>query len=65
MLLDSDLYNNYFINNKNIYLFGDNYNKVLDKIISNRVSNLGDASYNLVVDNDIKHLSDKLCQVLK
>lgn len=66
LLLNSNLCNDYFIDNKNIYLFSlDSFQKKFNKIISNRVCNLGLDSYNLVKDNTFEKIADKLCKLLK
>lgn len=66
LLLNSDLCDDYFIDNKNIYLFNlDNFIKKINKIIKNRVCNLGNEGYNLIKDNTFEKISDKFCKLLK
>lgn len=66
LLLSSELCNDYFIDNKNAYLFNtQNLIKKFNRIISNRVCNLGIEGYNLVKSNTFINLADKFCKLLK
>lgn len=66
LLLDSELCNDFFIDNKNIYLFSlNNFEKKFNRIIKNRVCNLGVEGYNLVKENTFKKTADKFCKLLK
>lgn len=66
LLLNSKLYSDYFVDNKNIYLFDSNdILKKFNKIISNRVSNLGGEGYNLICNNNFKEIADKFCKLIK
>lgn len=66
LLLNSNLCNDYFVDNKNIYLFNlDNFEKKYNKIIKNRVSNLGINGYELIKNNDFEGIADKFCKLLK
>lgn len=66
LLLDSELCNDYLIDNKNIYLFSlNNFEKKFNRIIKNRVCNLGVEGYNLVKENTFKKIADKFCKLLK
>lgn len=66
LLLSSELCNDYFIDNKNVYLFNtQNLVKKFNRIISNRVCNLGIEGYNLVKNNTFINLADKFCKLLK
>ena len=66
LLLDSELCNDFFIDNKNIYLFNlSNFEKKLNRIIKNRVCNLGIEGYNLVKENSFEKIADKFCKLLK
>lgn len=66
LLLSSELCNDYFIDNKNVYLFNtQNLLKKFNRIISNRVCNLGIEGYNLVKNNTFINLADKFCKLLK
>lgn len=66
LVLDSELCRDYLIDNKNSYLFNiDNILKKFNRIISNRVCNLGIEGYNLVKDNTFINIADKFCKLLK
>lgn len=66
LLLNNDLCRDFLIDNKNIYLFDDNnFVKKFNKIITNRVSNLGIEGFNLIKDNNFINISDKFCKILK
>lgn len=66
LLLNSDLCRDFLIDNKNIYLFDENsFVKKFNKIITNRVSNLGIEGFNLIKDNNFINISDKFCKILK
>lgn len=66
LLLNSELCNDYLIDNKNIYLFNtQNLIKKFNRIISNRVCNLGIEGYNLVKNDTFINLADKFCKLLK
>ncbi len=66
LLLSSELCNDYFVDNKNVYLFNtQNLIKKFNRIISNRVCNLGVEGYNLVKSNTFINLADKFCKLLK
>lgn len=66
LLYNSELYSDLFCNNKNIYLFdSNNLVKIFNKVVSNRVSNLGEELFNVFFNNNIEVLSDKFCKVIK
>lgn len=66
LVLNSELCRDYLIDNKNVYLFNiDNVIKKFNRIISNRVCNLGLEGYNLVKDNNFINIADKFCKLLK
>ena len=66
LVLDNELCRDYLIDNKNVYLFNiDNIIKKFNRIISNRVCNLGIEGYNLVKDNNFINTADKFCKLLK
>lgn len=66
LLLNSELCYDYFLDNKNIYLFDiNNIEKKLKRIINNRVCNLGIEGYNLVKSNNFEFVADKFCKLLK
>ena len=66
LLLNSDLCRDFLIDNKNIYLFDEkSLVKKFNKIITNRVSNLGIEGFNLIKDNNFINISDKFCKILK
>lgn len=60
---NSEIYDNYLINSKNIYLFDneEELNKKLKKMLENRITNLSGDCYILVKDNNF----NKTCQKLK
>lgn len=66
LVLNSELCRDYLIDNKNAYLFSaDNIIKKFNRIVSNRVCNLGIEGYNLVKDNNFINVADKFCKLLK
>lgn len=66
LVLNNELCRDYLIDNKNVYLFSiDNIIKKFNRIVSNRVCNLGIEGYNLVKDNNFINVADKFCKLLK
>lgn len=67
LLLENDLYyQDYFINSKNAYLFQSKEELLLrfKKIIEERVANLTDNGYELIVKNSHKEILKKCSQIL-
>lgn len=67
LIKNSEIYDNYFINSKNIYLYNDDndFNLKLKKILNGSVANISTDAYLLIKDNRLEKFGKMLKEFIK
>jgi len=67
LIKNSVIYDNYFINSKNMYLYKDSkeFNLRLKKIINGTVANLSNEAFLLIKDNRLEKMGKQLKKIIK